>query len=173
MADNDKDTEDTSGGQTEGAQPDYNKVMPHQPTGTTVGDSMATDRNLGTVGGGAIPTGGDVGSGKSPGGQNTSSSTVEGGGTSGGGTIGAGSTTGRGGMTNEDIIQNRSNTIDRSAQGNIGGRNPSAPQEAQSAMGDRDPQKSLDKAQPGIADPMTSRDPKAGKDQSSYTENNP
>jgi len=173
MADNDKDTKDTSGRQTEDAQPDYNKVIPHQPTGTTVGDSMATDRNLGTVGGGTIPNGGDVGSGKPPGGPNTSSSTVEGGGTSGGGTIGAGATTDRGGMTDEDIIQNRGNTIDRHAHGNIGGRNPSAPQEDQSAIGDRDPQKSLDKAQPGIADPMTSRDPKVGKDKSSYTENNP
>ena len=40
MADNDKDTKDTSGRQTKDAQPDYNKVIPHQPTGTTVGDSM-------------------------------------------------------------------------------------------------------------------------------------
>ncbi len=68
---------------------------------------------------------------------------------------------------------NRGNTIDRHAHGNIGGRNPSAPQEPESAIGDRDPQKSLDKTQPDIADPMTSRDPKAGTDQSSYTENNP
>jgi hypothetical protein len=173
MADNDKDTKDTSARQTEDAQPDYDKMMPQQPTGTTVGDGRSTDRDLGTVGGGAIPDGSNVGSGKSPGGMNTSSSTVEGGGTSGGGNVGAGSTTGRGGMTNEDITQNSGTTIDRNAHGNIGGRNPSGPQEPQSAMGDRDPQKSMGKSQPDVADPMTSRDPKVGKDQSLYTENNP
>ncbi|MGI9057207.1 MAG: hypothetical protein ACR2H5_01370 [Ktedonobacteraceae bacterium] len=173
MADNDKDTKDTGSRQTEDAQPDYNKVIPQQPAGTTVGDGMSTDRDLGTVGGGTIPNGGDVGSGKPPGGMDTSSSTVAAGGTSGGGTVGAGSTTGRGGTTNEDITQNSGNTIDRHAHGNIGGRNPSAPQEPESAIGDRDPQKSLGKSQPDIADPMTSRDPKVGKDQSSYTENNP
>ena len=47
------------------------------------------------------------------------------------------------------------NTLDKHAQKNLGGRDPSQPQ---TAMGDRDP-KGEDRGQPDITDPMTSRDP--------------
>jgi len=112
--------------------PDYNKLIPQSPTGTTEGDSMSSKRDLGTVGGGTIP-----GSGTPRGGMNTSNSTVGGGGTSAGGTAGAGSTTDRGNMTNTDTrtSTNQEQEFNQQARGNIGGRNPNQPQ---TSMGDRD-----------------------------------
>ena len=61
-----------------------------------------------------------------------------------------------GGKTNDrDTPENAANVIDKHAQGNLGGRNPSQPQ---TSMGDRD-SKAKDRGQPDITDPMTSRDP--------------
>lgn len=57
--------------------------------------------------------------------------------------------------TDRDKHESTLNTIDKHAQGNLGGRNPSQPQ---TAMGDRDP-KGEDRGQSDITDPMTSRDP--------------
>ena len=64
-------------------------------------------------------------------------------------------TTEGGKTTDHDKQESAANTIDKHAQGNLGGRNPSQPQ---TAMGDRDP-KGVDRGQPDITDPMTSRDP--------------
>src|SRR5437016_13836758 len=64
------------------------------------------------------------------------------------------------GKTNDrDAQANESaaNTLDKHAQGNLGGRNPSQPQ---IPMGDRDPKGGgADRGEPDITDPMTSRDP--------------
>ena len=181
MAENDKsnDTQTTQTQATEqqDLQSDYNKQIHQKPTGTSVGDgmstgsdnSMRTDRDRGRVGGGTIPGGANTGSGKSPGGRNTSNSTVEGGGTMGGGNIGGGESSGRGRTTNQGISQNSGNVIDDHVQTNTAGRHPTEPERL---LGDQDPQKSLSKERPDIADPITSRDPKAGKEQS-MTENNP
>ena len=143
---------------------EYDKVIQKQPGGTSVGSGMATNRDLGTVGGGTIPTGGGVmGSGNSPGGMSTSSDTVVGGGVPGGGRIGAGAPTDRGRVTDTDITESQGNVIDPQAQGNLGGRNPSQPQ---TSMGDRDTKKAgedqggrAERGGPDITDPMTSRDP--------------
>ena len=166
MADNDKDAQSE---QQQKLQSDYNKQMHQQATGTTVGDGMLTDRDLGTVGGGTIPGGANVGSGNSPGGMSTSDSTVEGGGTMGGGNIGGGETSGRGRSTNAGISQNSGNMVEDHVETNTAGRHPTEPERL---IGDQDPQKSLAKERPDIVDPMTSRDTKAGKEQS-FTENNP
>jgi hypothetical protein len=67
-------------------------------------------------------------------------------------------TTSEGGkITDRDAQPNEgnANTIDKHAQGNLGGRNPSQPQ---TSMGDRDP-KGQNRGQPDITEPMTSRDP--------------
>ena len=179
MADNDQskdtDTTQTQSKQQHDLQSDYNKQMHQKPTGTSVGDGMPTssdnrmtsDRDMGTVGGGTIPGGANTGSGKSPGGMNTSDSTVEGGGTMGGGNVGGGESSGRGRTTNQGISQNSGDVIDDRVETNTAGRHPTEPERL---MGDQDPQKSLSKERPDIADPITSRDPKAGKEQS-LTEN--
>src|SRR5438105_2887999 len=117
---------------------EYDKAIQKQPGGTSVGSGMATDRDLGTVGGGTVPSGGITGSGNPPGGMSTSSDTVVGGGVTPGGTIGTGATTDRGQMKDTDITESQGNVIDPQAQGNLGGRNPSQPQ---TSMGDRDTKK--------------------------------
>ena len=122
-----------------------------------------TDRDLGTVGGGTIPSAG-VGSGTSPGGMNTSDSTVGAGGSTARSVAGAGSTTDRGNMTNRDLTTNAGNTVDRTAQGNLGGRDPSEPQ---TAMGDRDADiQRGHSSSTSPVQPTTSRDPgKINEDQ--------
>ena len=123
----------------------------------TVGSEGASKRDLGTVGGGTIPS-----TSTSPrGGMNTSDSTKEAGGTSAERNIGQGLPTDRGGLTDVEVSgesTRNANQIDRQAQSNIGGRNPGQPQ---TSMGDRE-------ASHGnrgrgtneeIIDPMTSRAP--------------
>lgn len=172
MADNDNDTHTTqnqSAQQQHVSQPDYDRLLRQEPTGTTVGDSATNPRDLGTVGGGTVPSGGSMGSGKSPGGINTSDNTITSGGTTGGANAGGNAVTDRGKMTNQDITQNTGNTVDSRVQGNIDGRTPAEPQ---MAMGDQDPQKNIGQPNPGATDPMTSRDPNVGNPPS-YQENNP
>lgn len=66
-----------------------------------------------------------------------------------------GATTEGGKTKDRDKQVGAANTLDRHAQGNLGGRNPSQPQ---TPMGDRDP-KGKDRGEGDITDPMTSRDP--------------
>ncbi len=165
---------------------DYNKMIGQErSTGTTKGSGMAadrdtsaeggvgsgmmpsrgttTDRDMGTVGGGTIPSGG-VGTGIAPGGMSTSNSTVDAGGSTARSSAGGGSPTDRGNVTNRDLTTNAGNTIDRNAQGNLGGRNPSEPQ---TGMGDRDADiQRGHSSSTSPVQPMTSRDPSArNKDQ--------
>jgi hypothetical protein len=103
--------------------------------GRTGGNGMTTDRDLGTAGGGTIP-----GSATTPHNANTDNGTGD-----------------RNKMTDNGKAENTVNTIDKHAQGNLGGRNPSQPQ---TAMGDRDPKgQKEDRGQSDITDPMISRDP--------------
>ena len=170
MADNDKDNNTAQPTQQPVSQSEYDRLLRQEPTGTTVGDSATNSRDLGTVGGGTVPSSGaSMGSGNSPGGINTSDNTITSGGTTGGANAGGNAVTDRGKMTNQDITQNTGNTIDPRAQGNIGGRTPAEPQ---TAMGDQDPQKNIGQPNPGATDPMTSRDPNIGNPPS-YQENNP
>ncbi len=136
--------------------PDYNKMIIERTTGTDEGSSMATDRDLGSVGGGTIP-----GTGTGPrGGMNTSNSTVGGGGSSAGGVAGRGYTRDRGTMPDieMDTSTNNANEIDRQAGSNIGGRNPGQPQ---TSMGDRDHRHSQQgrSTEESAHDPMSSRHP--------------
>ena len=108
---------------------DNEKMANDKDTSTTIDSDMVTDRDLGIVGGGTIP-----GSGTPPHG-----------------------TADRDKMTDSGKAANTGNTIDKHAQGNLGGRNPSQPQ---IPMGDRDPKgQGADRGEPDITDPMTSRDP--------------
>jgi len=138
--------------------PDYNKMVPEHPTQTSVGSGGPDPkRDLGTVGGGTIPSN----SSKTDSGINTSDSTVAAGGTSSKQTVGANLPTDRGGLTTTGAAgesTNDVNRIDRHGQSNIGGRNPGQPQ---TAMGDRDKKRDNRGAGPGedIIDPMTSRSP--------------
>jgi len=139
--------------------PDYNKMVPEHPTQTAVGSGGPDPkRDLGTVGGGTIPST----SSKRESGRNTSNSTVAAGGTSSKQTVGGGLPTDRGGLTDTGAAgqsTNDVNRIDRHAQSNIGGRNPGQPQ---TAMGDRDTKRD-NRGGKGtnedIIDPMTSRMP--------------
>lgn len=146
---------------------DYNRMIPEeQSTGTTKGSGTARDRNLGSVGGGNIPSAGS-GTSTSPGSANTDDSTLSAGGSTSRSAAGAGSTTDRGTMTNRDQTTNSGNTMDRNPESNLGGRNPS---HAQTAMGDRDadiqrgPSSSTSPVQP-----TTSRDP-SNRDKDQDTE---
>src|SRR5438270_11875158 len=100
----------------------YDEVVTQQPSTTDVGSNKTTDRDLGTVGGGTIP-GSNLGSGPPQGGMNTT---------------GAGSITDRGDVKDSGKSAASSNIVDKYAQANVGGRDPSQPQ---TAMGDRDPKK--------------------------------
>lgn len=167
--------------------PDYNKMIKQRTSGTPLGSGMPTDSDVGTVGGGTIPNPGR-GTGEPRGGRATTNSTAGAGGSSGGSVIGAGSTRDRGTMSNEemDVSTNEAleqqhqtrgkvptrianhepdtpssrnaNKIDRTAQSNIGGRNPDQPQ---TSMGERDPAKGKHgrSNDPETSDPMTSRAP--------------
>lgn len=118
MADNEQRTDKQN---EQGNGEPYEKMMGQQTTGTQGGDSMATDRSTGSVGGGTVSsakTG--VGSGTPEGGRSTSNSTVSGGGTVGGGNIGAGATTDRGSMKDSDISTNTGNSIFRDQRNSEG-----------------------------------------------------
>jgi len=81
MAENEKKVDDqNSDAVKRGNKQDYNKMVSQQPAGTTAGDTIASSRDLGSVGGGSVPEpkNPSMGSGKSPGGMNTSNSTVDG-----------------------------------------------------------------------------------------------
>lgn len=151
----------------------YNKIVDQQPAGTTAGDTIASNRDLGTVGSGSVPESHNpgMGSGKSPGGMNTSNSTVDSGSTTGRGVPGAGQTTDRGSESTSDTAEGRANTIDRHAHGNIGGRHPSEPE---TSMGDRDTRRSReDRGESDVSDPMTSRHPsKVNEDTSAHADQN-
>jgi hypothetical protein len=101
----------------------------------TAGRVGRSARDLGTTGGGPVPGGGAVSKGNNPG-------------------------TGSGAMTDreeEERSEAAANAVDRRAEGNLGGRNPSLPQ---TPMGSQDSQShttSQDEIQ--AVDPMTSRDP--------------
>jgi hypothetical protein len=160
MAENEKKVNDQhDDAEKPGNKQDYNKMVGQQPAGTTAGDTIASSRDLGSVGGGSVPEprNPSMGSGESPGGMNTSNSTVDSGSTTGRGMPGAGQTTDRGSETTNDMAGGRANTVDRHAHGNIGGRNPSEPG---TSMGDRDSRSSKeDRGESDISDPMTSRHP--------------
>lgn len=131
-------------------RPDYEKLIPRKQGGTEVGSGMANDRDLGSVGGGSIPS-----SGTTTGGMSTSSSTVDSGGRSTGARAGLGSPVDRGGMS--DVGANSTTNANAvEAQGNIGGRNPGQPQ---TAMGEQDPRGQRDPVGDPSADPMSARTP--------------
>ena len=161
MAGNEKMMNDSSA--QPGSSRDYKEGTRSQQEAKQTGSGVRSERDLGTVGGGTIPSAG-VGSGTSPGGMNTSDSTVGAGGSTARSVAGAGSTTDRGNMTNRDLTTNAGNTVDRTAQGNLGGRNPSEPQ---TAMGDRDADiQRGHSSSTSPVQPTTSRDPgKINEDQ--------
>ncbi|MFL5659147.1 MAG: hypothetical protein ACJ8CB_33810 [Ktedonobacteraceae bacterium] len=118
---------------------DNEKMVNDKDTSTATDSGMVTDRDLGIVGGGTIP-GSGTSSGTPPHGTNTDNDTAD-----------------RDKMTDSGKAANTGNTLDKHAQGNLGGRNPSQPQ---IPMGDRDPKGGgADRGEPDITDPMTSRDP--------------
>ena len=132
--------------------PDYEKPVKRQPEGTGTGREMANDRDLGSVGGGSVPS-----SGPPQGGMNTSNSTVDSGGNSTGARTGSGSPTDRGGSSSTGMNSSTSsNAVDPHAQSNIGGRNPGQPQ---TAMGEQDSRGQRDSVGDPTADPMCSRTP--------------
>jgi hypothetical protein len=149
--------------------PDYNKMVSEHPTQTAVGSGGPDPkRDLGTVGGGTIPST----SSKQESGINTSNSTVAAGGTSANQRVGAGLPTDRGGLTATGTAgqsTNEVNRIDRHAQGNLGGRNPGQPQ---TAMGDQDATRGNrgKGANEDIIDPMTSRTPEKIQQESAQQE---
>src|SRR5579883_28299 len=114
---------------------DYEALVKESPNSATQGQGMATDRNMGTVGGGNISA--SSGSGTTRGGMSSSNSTVENGGSSSDGNVGAGAPADRGSVKNSSVGTSpaATNTIDKQAQGSGGGRHPSQPQ---TAMGDQD-----------------------------------
>jgi hypothetical protein len=160
MAENENKVNDQhNDAEKRGNKQDDNKMVGQQPAGTTAGDTIASSRDLGSVGGGSVPEprNPSMGSGESPGGMNTPNSTVDSGSTTGRGMPGAEQTTDRGSETLNDIAGGRANTVDRHAHGNIGGRNPSEPG---TSMGDRDSRSGKeDRGESDITDPMTSRHP--------------
>ncbi|TMD67684.1 MAG: hypothetical protein E6I91_06305 [Chloroflexi bacterium] len=171
MAENEKKVDDqNSDAVKRGNKQDYNKMVSQQPAGTTAGDTIASSRDLGSVGGGSVPEpkNPSMGSGKSPGGMNTTNSTVDSGSTTGRGMPGAEQTTDRGSESTSDMAGGRTNTVDRHAHGNIGGRNPAEPG---TSMGDRDTRKGReDRGEPDVSDPMTSRHPsKVNQDTSAHS----
>ncbi len=138
---------------------------PHEPA--------TSYRDLGTAGGGTIPSAGSP-AGNPPGGMSTSSSTVEGG-TPSGAVGGAGAPRDRGSATNTDLNTTSPstgkggehsgtgeaaaagrNTIDPSGQSNLGGRNPGQPQ---TPMGDQDASAARRDYHDETSDAMTSRSP--------------
>jgi hypothetical protein len=145
---------------------DFNKMISQERSpGTSKGDTVNRDpgRDLGTVGGGTIPSGGP-GSSTSTGSTNTDNSTSSAGGSTARSAADAGASTDRGNVTNRDMTTNTGNTMDRDSESNLGGRNPSHPQ---TAMGDRDADiQRGHSSSTSPVQPMTSRDPSArGKDQ--------
>ncbi|TME65378.1 MAG: hypothetical protein E6I59_05445 [Chloroflexi bacterium] len=172
MTENEKKVNDQhSDDEERGNKQDYNKMVGQQPAGTTAGDTIASSRDLGSIGGGSVPEprNPSMGSGKSPGGMNTANSTVDSGSTTGRGMPGAEQTTDRGSETMNDIAGGRANTIDRHAQGNIGGRHPSEPE---TPLGDRDTRSGREvRGESDISDPMTSRHPsKVNQDTSAHSD---
>jgi hypothetical protein len=93
----------------------YDKMIRSKPSTTTQGDGMATNQNVGSPGGGSLPSGGPMGTGNPPGGMNTSNSTPSTGGSSGGAVAGHGSFTDRGKMKDTDMDAT-TNTEDELAQ---------------------------------------------------------
>src|SRR5947199_9140667 len=122
-----------------GNKQDYNKIVGQQPAGTTAGDTIASSRDLGSIGGGSVPEpkNPSMGSGKSPGGMNTTNSTVDSGSTTGRGMPGAEQTTDRGSESTSDMAGGRTKTVDRPAPGNNGGRNPEEPGTSKGDRGTR------------------------------------
>src|SRR5437764_12828737 len=99
MAENEKKVNDQhSDAEERGNEQDYNKMARQQPAGTTAGDTIASSRDLGSIGGGSVPEprNPSIGSGKSPGGMNTANSTVDSGSTTYSGRHGAEQTQGCG-----------------------------------------------------------------------------
>ena len=171
MTENEKKVNDQhSDDEERGNKQDYNQMVGQQPAGTTAGDTIASSRDLGSIGGGSVPEprNPSMGSGKPPGGMNTANSTVDSGSTTGRGRPGAEQTTDRGSETMNDMAGGRANTIDRHAQRNIGGRHPSEPE---TSLGDRDTRSGReDYGESGISDPMTSRHPsKVNQDTSAHS----
>lgn len=145
---------------------DFNRMMVEEhSTGTARSSGTGTNRDLGTVGGGTIPNAGPSVN-TSTGSANTDDSTAGAGGSTGTTAAGAGAATDRGTMTNRDQTTNSGNTMDRNAESNLGGRNPSHPQ---TAMGDRDADiQRGHSSSTSPVQPMTSRDPgNRSKDQDS------
>src|SRR5438105_20932 len=122
MADNDPS-------QNQSDTQDYDKVVTQKPSSTSVGSNKTTDRDLGTVGGGTLP-GSKLGSGPPQGGMSTTNDSV-----SGQGTTEADSITDRSDVKDSGKSAASSNIVDKHAQANAGGRDPSQPQ---TSMGDRD-----------------------------------
>ncbi|TMD71565.1 MAG: hypothetical protein E6I97_18530, partial [Chloroflexi bacterium] len=72
MTENEKKVNDQhSDDEERGNKQDYNKMVGQQPAGTTAGDTIASSRDLGSIGGGSVPEprNPSMGSGKSPGGM--------------------------------------------------------------------------------------------------------
>src|SRR5947209_3060422 len=160
MADNDPNTTpNTVDDQSERNKQDYNKMVDPSARRKSTGTGLGSGRDLSTAGGGSIPgLDSTAGSGNSPGGMSTSNS-VSGSGTTGHANAGGNNPVDRGKETDLDLAGGtRGNTIDPTAQSNIGGRSPDQPQ---TAMGDQDPQgkREAQRVAGGTIAPMTSRDP--------------
>lgn len=84
-------------------QPDYNKMLHTQNSGTETGSGMATQRRVETPGGGTVPTESETGS--STGGRITTNSTVSAGGSSGGAVAGQNQPRDRGAASDADLEQ--------------------------------------------------------------------
>jgi hypothetical protein len=84
-------------------QPDYNKMLHTQNSGTETGSGMATQRRVETPGGGTVPTESETGA--SRGGRLTTNSTVSAGGSSGGAVAGANQPRDRGTNSDADLEQ--------------------------------------------------------------------
>src|SRR2546421_2192436 len=130
MTENEKKVNDQhSDDEERGNKQDYNKMVGQQPAGTTAGDTIASSRDLGSIGGGSVPEprNPSMGSGKSPGGMNTANSTVDSGSTTGRGMPGAEQTTDRGSETMNDMAGGGGDKNERPPPGDKGGGHPSPP----------------------------------------------
>jgi len=156
--------EDSNPAQNSENEKDFNKMISQEsgPGTTKGGKATGRDpgRDLGTVGGGTIPSAGPGST--SPGSTNTDNSASSAGGSSARSAADAGASTDRGNATNRDLTTNTGNTMDRDPESNLGGRNPSHPQ---TAMGDRDADIHRGhSSSTSPVQPTTSRDPSARND---------
>lgn len=116
MTDKDRDS---ATNKQDGKEP-YEKTLSQQSSGSRVGGGMQTNRSVGSVGGGVVPSSDTgLGSDEPRGGMNTSNSTVSAGGTMGGGNTGGIAQTDRGSTTSTGMTMNTGNSAYRDARNRV------------------------------------------------------